>query len=37
VYGVLIGAIPVVVANALVFGAAAFTLVRARRAPLAEP
>jgi hypothetical protein len=26
-----------VVANALVFGAAAFTLVRARRAPLAEP
>ncbi len=36
VYGVLIGAIPVVVANALVFGAAAFTLVRARRAPLIE-
>lgn len=31
VYGVLIGAMPVVVANALVFGAAAFTLVRARR------
>lgn len=36
VYGVLIGAMPVVVANALVFGAAAFTLIRARRAPLVE-
>jgi hypothetical protein len=33
VYGAMIGAIPVVVANALVFGAAAFTLVRARPAP----
>ena len=31
VYGALIGAIPVVVANGLVFGAAALTLVRARR------
>lgn len=30
VYGVLIGAIPVVVANVLVFSAAAWTLVRAR-------
>ena len=28
VYGALIGAIPVVVANGLVFGAAAFTLIR---------
>ena len=34
-YGVLIGAIPVVVANGLVFGAAAWTLIRARAA--AEP
>jgi hypothetical protein len=33
VYGVLIGAIPVVVANALVFAAAAWTLVQSRRAP----
>jgi hypothetical protein len=32
VYGVLIGAIPVVVANALVFAAAAWTLMRSRRA-----
>lgn len=31
VYGVLIGAIPVVVANGLVFVAAAWTLVRARQ------
>jgi hypothetical protein len=30
VYGVLISAIPVVVANGLVFGAAAWTLLRAR-------
>ncbi|HEV7605961.1 MAG TPA: YgjV family protein [Steroidobacteraceae bacterium] len=34
VYGVLIGAIPVVVANGLVFAAAAWTLARARQ-PLA--
>jgi hypothetical protein len=33
VYGALIGAIPVVVANALVFGAAAFTLIRSRQVP----
>jgi hypothetical protein len=37
VYGALIGALPVVVANGLVFGAAAFTLIRdsnpARRLP----
>ena len=33
VYGALIGAIPVVVANGLVFGAAAVTLLRARQAP----
>lgn len=32
VYGVLIAAIPVVVANGLVFGAAAWTLLRARAA-----
>lgn len=32
IYGVLIGAIPVVVANGLVFAAAAWTLVRARPA-----
>jgi hypothetical protein len=31
VYGVLIGAVPVVVANGLVFGAAAWTLFRARQ------
>ena len=30
VYGALIGAIPVVVANGLVFAAAAWTLIRAR-------
>jgi hypothetical protein len=32
VYGVLIGAIPVVVANGLVFAAAAWTLAQSRRA-----
>ena len=32
-YGAIIGAIPVVVANGLVFGAAAWTLMRARVAP----
>ena len=32
-YGAIIGAIPVVVANGLVFGAAAWTLLRARSAP----
>jgi len=32
-YGVLIDAIPVVVANGLVFAAAAWTLLRARSAP----
>jgi len=31
-YGAIIGAIPVVVANGLVFGAAAWTLLRARSA-----
>lgn len=36
VYGALIGAIPVVVANLLVFGAAGFTLVRSKQAPLAK-
>jgi uncharacterized membrane protein len=36
VYGALIGAIPVVVANGLVFTAAAWTLVRARSAAPAE-
>lgn len=30
VYGVMIGAAPVIVANGLVFGAAAWTLIRAR-------
>ena len=35
VYGVMIGAIPVVVANGLVFAAAAWTLARAGR-PLAD-
>ena len=35
-YGAIIGAIPVVVANALVFAAAAWTLVRARSAVPAE-
>jgi len=34
VYGVMIGARPVIVANALVFAAAAWTLLRARPAPL---
>ena len=33
VYGVMIEAIPVVVANGLVFAAAAWTLVRARQIP----
>jgi hypothetical protein len=32
VYGVLIGAMPVIVANALVLAAAAWTLMRSRRA-----
>lgn len=36
VYGVLIGAVPVVVANGLVFIAAAWTLVRSRPASPAE-
>jgi hypothetical protein len=35
VYGALIGAIPVVVANGLVFAAAAWTLARSRQAPAA--
>ena len=35
-YGANIGAIPVVVANGLVFGAAAWTLIRTRGAPAAE-
>ena len=34
VYGAMIGAIPVVVANGLVFAAAAWTLFRARSAPV---
>ena len=34
VYGALIGAIPVVVANGLVFAAAAFTLIRSRQTPI---
>jgi uncharacterized SAM-binding protein YcdF (DUF218 family) len=33
VYGAMIGAIPVVVANGLVFAAAAWTLIRARAEP----
>jgi hypothetical protein len=33
-YGVTIGAVPVVVANALVFAAAAWTLMRQRPVPL---
>ncbi len=37
VYGAMIGAIPVVVANGLVFAAAAWTLVRARSAPAEAP
>jgi hypothetical protein len=41
-YGVLIGAMPVIVANGLVFGAAAWTLIRADarlhpQAPLKQP
>ena len=36
VYGAMIGAIPVVVANGLVFAAAAWTLFKARTAPLAR-
>ena len=36
VYGAMIGAIPVVVANGLVFAAAAWTLVRSRPAVAAE-
>lgn len=32
-YGTIIGAIPVVVANGLVFGAAAWTLLKSRPAP----
>jgi len=36
VYGALIAAVPVVVANGLVFAAAAWTLLRARVAPAAE-
>jgi hypothetical protein len=36
VYGALIGAIPVVVANLLVFAAAGITLFRSRQAPLAQ-
>jgi hypothetical protein len=36
VYGALIGATPVVVANGLVFGAAAWTLVRARATDAAQ-
>ena len=37
IYGALIGAIPVVVANALVFAAAAWTLLRSRTVPLSDP
>jgi hypothetical protein len=37
VYGAMIGAIPVVVANGLVFAAAAWTLIKSRTAPLAAP
>jgi hypothetical protein len=36
VYGVMIGAVPVIVANGLVFIAAAWTLVRSRPAAPAE-
>jgi len=36
VYGAMIAAVPVVVANGLVFAAAAWTLLRARTAPPAE-
>ena len=35
VYGVMIGAIPVVVANGLVFAAAAWTMMRTRTPPTA--
>lgn len=35
-YGAIIGALPVVVANGLVFAAAAWTLIRARSAPPVE-
>jgi hypothetical protein len=37
VYGALIGAIPVVVANGLVFAAAAWTLMRSRAAAPDQP
>ncbi|MEJ1960064.1 MAG: YgjV family protein [Gammaproteobacteria bacterium] len=37
IYGCLIGAIPVIAANALVFAAAAWTVIRARMAPAVEP
>ena len=37
VYGAVIGAIPVVVANGLVFAAAAWTLMRERPAPAEAP
>jgi hypothetical protein len=33
IYGVMIGALPVIVANVLVFSAAAWTLLRAQPAP----
>ena len=36
VYGALIAAIPVVVANGLVFAAATWTLVRSRAVPLSD-
>ncbi|MEJ0084934.1 MAG: YgjV family protein [Pseudomonadota bacterium] len=35
VYGVMIGAMPVIVANGLVFAAASWTMLRARQEPLA--
>jgi hypothetical protein len=35
VYGALIGAVPVLVANALVFTAAAWTMMRERQTPVA--
>lgn len=35
VYGAMIGAIPVVVANGLVFAAAAWTLIRSKQAAIA--
>jgi hypothetical protein len=37
IYGVMISAIPVVVANGLVFAAAAWTMMRARPAPVPAP